>query len=129
MKTMRPSKGLMVFMFLLLMTSCRSLDPSFNFGAYSAAERFYDKGAYEKAIAKYEEYIRENPEGNMAVISQYYMAKSYEGLSEPDKARELYEKIIKEHPDLVWANFSKERIQELKDHKIGAPVPLSNPSI
>ena len=96
-----------------LLLGCHS-QPSFNFGAYSEAERLFEKGKYEQAIAKYQEYLGENPDGNMAVISEYYMAKSYDALGDSAKAGELYEKVAKEHPDLVWAGFSKTRLAELK---------------
>ena len=102
----------LVSLFLLSLGGCRST-PAFNFGAYSQAERFYEKREYPKAIAKYEEYVRENPEGNLAAISYYYMAKSYEGLGQGEKAREIYKKIAKEYPNVVWADFAKTRLKEL----------------
>ena len=105
-------KNFLILFFLMLAVGCKS-SSSFNFGAYSEAEKFYEKKKYEKAIVKYGEYLRENPDGNMAVISYYYTAKSYDALGQLDKARELYEKIAKEHPSLVWANFSKARLEEL----------------
>ena len=108
-------KYYLYLLFFLLVTSdsgCQAR-PSFSFGAYSEAEHLYEKGEYPKAIEKYEEYLRENPNGNMAVISQYYMAKSYEGMGERPKAEEIYRQITKEHPDLIWANFSKTRLEEL----------------
>lgn len=98
---------------LLLFGSCRS-SPGFDFGAYSAAEEFYERGEYRKAIEKYEEYVRENPEGNMAAIADYYRAKSYENLGEVDKARGLYAKVVKNHPAVIWANFSKTRLEKLQ---------------
>lgn len=87
--------------------------PSFQFGAYSQAEKFYEKGKYEKAIAKYEEYIRENPRGNMAAIAYYDMAKCYEALKRYERAREIYQKITQEYSGLVWVDFAKARLKEL----------------
>ena len=98
---------------LSILSSCQSRPPSFNFGAYSEAERFYEQGRYEKAIEKYQAYLRENPEGNMAAIASYSMAKSYEALGKLDQARPLYQKIIKEYSHLPWADFSKSRLKEL----------------
>jgi TolA-binding protein len=113
MKARKLLKTLPILLLLLVLVACRRTSPSFNFGDYSEAERLYEKGKYREAIAKYEEYIRENPEGNMAVIASYYMAKSYEGLGETDEARQIYEKIKKGHPGLIWADFSKTRLEEL----------------
>lgn len=88
-------------------------ESSFHFGAYSEAERFYEKKEFEKAIVKYEQYIRENPGGNMAAISLYYMARSHEALKHWDKAREIYEKIVKEQSGPIWVDFAKARLIEL----------------
>ncbi len=41
----------------------------------------------------------------MAVIATYYLAKSHEELGQQDEARALYEKITKESPSLIWAEF------------------------
>ena len=105
-------RSLLISVFLLSLGGCRT-NPSFNFGAYSEAERFYEKKEYQKAILKYEEYLRENPEGNMAVISYYYMAKSFEGLGQRKEAQAIYKKIVKDYPNLVWADFAKTRLKEL----------------
>ncbi len=109
-------KNLWVLFLFLALTGCHRTrtTPSFNFGAYSEAEHSYQKGYYDKAVEKYKEYIRENPEGNMAVISEFYMAKSYEAMGQANEAQEIYEKIVKENPRLVWAEFSKTRLQELQ---------------
>jgi tetratricopeptide (TPR) repeat protein len=117
---MKASLRNLLIVSLLAFLGCRST-PAFNFGAYSEAERFYEKKEYEKAIAKYDQYIKENPEGNMAVIAHYYMAKSHEELGQPDPASTLYEKIIQDHPDLIWADFSKARLEELRGES--EPIP------
>ena len=57
--------------------------------------------------------MRQNAEGNMAVIATYYMAKSHEELGQLPEARSLYEKISKEDPSLIWAEFSKTRLKEI----------------
>lgn len=101
-----------VLALLILAWGCHRR-PSLQFGAYSEAERHYEKGRYEKAIQKYQEYIRENPQGNMTVICLYYMAKSHEALGQRDQARELYQKIVREHKGLIWVDFSKDRLKEL----------------
>lgn len=107
------SRNLLVFSLLIFLIGCQRT-PTFQFGAYSEAEQFYEKGKYEKAIAKYQEYLKENREGNMAVIAYYYMAKSYQNLGLTREARQLYKRIVKEYPDLIWADFSKTQLKELK---------------
>lgn len=109
--------------FTPILSSCAARkSQNFYFGNYSEAERFYSKGEYKKAIEKYEAYREENPEGNLAVIAQYYMAKSHQALGEVDQAKALYETIVKEHPDLVWANFSQTQLKELSKAGTSAPA-------
>ena len=86
---------------------------NFYFGSYSEAEALYNRGQYEKAIQKYQAYIDENPEGNLALISQYYIARSHADLGRVEEAKRIFEKIVNEHRDTVWANFSESQLKEL----------------
>lgn len=88
---------------------------NFYFGAYSEAEALFNRKEYEKAIQKYQAYIDENPEGNLSVISQYYMAKSYAAIGKTDEAKAIYQKIVQNHSNLVWANFSDTQLKELNN--------------
>ncbi len=112
----RPWRAFFLAAFIFALAGCQSAPPAFNFGAYSQAETLYEKKKFKEAIEKYDEYLQENPEGNMAVISAYYMAKSYEEIGQPDKAKAIYTDIITKHPGLVWANFAKERLEEISHH-------------
>ena len=111
--------GLRVLIPLILgcfvLAACgRSKGPEhFYFGHYSEAEKHYNKGEYEEAIGKYQAYIDENPEGNLAVISQYYIAKSHAALGHKDEARGIYQDITQQYPDLVWAKFAERQLNEL----------------
>ncbi|OGX45222.1 MAG: hypothetical protein A3G38_03595 [Omnitrophica WOR_2 bacterium RIFCSPLOWO2_12_FULL_51_8] len=109
---MKPFKVILILVLSLLLANCRSA-PSFNFGAYSEAERLYEKKEYQKAIAKYEEHLREHLEGHLAVIARYYMAKSYEALGQGNEAGKIYRQIVKDEPKLIWANFARARLDEL----------------
>ena len=86
----------------------------YYFGSYSEAEIFYNRKEYQKAIQRYQSYIDENPEGNLAVISQYYIAKSHAALGHTDEAKAIFQKILKEHPEMVWANFAEGQLKELE---------------
>lgn len=97
----------------MFLSSCASSPERYYFGSYSEAERYYNKGEYAKAIDKYKEYLSENPEGNLAVIAHYYLAKSNDSLGKTDEARKIYQEIIDKHPDLVWADFSKTQLKEI----------------
>ena len=95
-----------------LAASCARGPENYYFGNYSEAERLYQKGEYERAIQKFTAYRDENPEGNLAVISLYYIAKSHAALGHWDEAKELYQKVMAEQPDGVWANFSQTQLKE-----------------
>lgn len=109
----------------LLMTSCASRGgpERYYFGDYSEAERLYTKGEYETAIQKYQSYLENNPEGNLAVIALYYIGKSHAAMGHADQAKDVYQKIIKEYPDLVWADFAENQLKEM-----ASPTPFAGTS-
>ena len=101
-------------MLVLSLTSCARQSETFYFGDYSEAEAFYNQGEYKKAIQKYQAYMDENSEGNLAVISQYYIAKSHAELGNLQEAKNRFQRIVDKYPDVVWANFSQTQLQELE---------------
>ena len=107
-------KSSSLLLLLLVVASCAHNPERYYFGHYSEAERLYGKADYKKAIEKYKAYLNENPEGNLAVISEYYIGKSYAALGRVDDAKEAYNKIVEKHPDLVWANFAQNQLKELE---------------
>ena len=106
---------LLILVALIGFSCARGEKPeNFYFGTYSEAEQLYNRKEYEKAIQKYQAYIDENPEGNLAVISQYYIGKSYSALGRNEEAKSIFERITKDHPDLIWANFSETQLKEMQ---------------
>ncbi len=98
----------------LLFASCASGPAKHSFGPCSEAETFYKKGNYPKAIEKYQEYLAGNPQGNLAAVAQYYIAKSYIASEDTVKARENFEQVVKQYPGTSWAEFSKEQLELLQ---------------
>lgn len=97
------------------LSSCaQKTGENFYFGSYSEAEALYNRGQYEKAIQKYQAYRDENPEGNLALISEYYTARSHAALGRTEEAKRIFQKIVSEHHDTVWANFSESQLKELE---------------
>ena len=107
-------KSVALFSLLLVMASCAHSPDRYYFGNYSEAERLYSKGDYKKAIEKYKAYLNESPEGNLAVISEYYIGKSYAALGRTEDAKKAYNRVVEKHPDLVWANFAQNQLKELE---------------
>ncbi len=100
-------------LFLFSSLACARNPEKFYFGAYSEAEALYRNGDYERAIQKYQAYSDENPEGNLAVISQYYIARSHAALGHKDEAKAIFQRIVKDHSDTIWANFSETQMKQL----------------
>ena len=98
----------------VMLASCAFHSSKHSFGPYSDAEIFYKKGNYPKAIEKYQEYLNENPQGNMAAIARYYIAKSYAISGDAVKAHENFEQVVKQYPQTSWADFAKEQLEMLQ---------------
>ena len=113
----------LLFVLGCVVASCAHRPKTFNFGRYSEGERLFNKGDYPKAIREYQAYIDEHPEGHLAVISQYYIAKSYAALGHTGEAKKAYQEIIKRYPDVVWANFAQTQLKELEQKQAQSPVP------
>lgn len=108
--------GILLLLTLTVLAGCfgrAHRQEDFYFGSYSEAEALYSRKQYDKALQRYQAYIDENPEGNLAVIAQYYMAKCHAALGHTPEAKALFKKIMTEHPDLVWANFSEAQLKDL----------------
>ncbi len=96
-----------------LSLSCASRSVS-SFGPYSAAETYDSKGNYSKAIEHYQEYLTANPQGSLAPIAEYYIAKSYAASGDQDQARGGFERVVSQFPDSSWADFATEQLDLLK---------------
>lgn len=98
----------------VVLASCASSPSKHSFGPYSEAEIFYKKGDYPKAIEKYQEYLAANPQGNLAAIAEYYIAKSYLASGDMVNARKDFERVVEQFPGTSWADFAKENLEMLQ---------------
>jgi TolA-binding protein len=98
-----------------LSASCAFRSSKRVFGPYSEAEAFYNKGNYSKAIEKYQEYLASNPQGNLAAIAEYYIAKSYLVSGKQVEAQQGFQRVVSEFPGTSWAEFAKDQLQILQD--------------
>jgi TolA-binding protein len=123
------SKLLLLILLSFVTTSCalwKGGTERYHFGRYSDAEQHFKKGEYEEAIENYQAYIDENPEGNLAIIAEYYIAKSHASLGHTDEAKARFEKIKQTYPDSTWAQFSENQLEEMaKAAPASAPAPPS----
>lgn len=98
---------------LLISSGCIRMPSRHDFGSYSNAEKFYAEGKYEKAIESYQKYREDHPDGNLAIIAQYYIAKSHAALGQKKEAEAGFQSIIQQYPELIWAQLSKEQLKNL----------------
>jgi TolA-binding protein len=96
--------------FCVIVASCAFRSSKHSFGPYSDAENFYKGGNYSKAIEKYQEYLSVYPQGNLAAIAEYYIAKSQLASGNESQAHESFERVIKRYPGTSWADFAKEQL-------------------
>ncbi len=97
-----------------MLASCAFRSSESSFGPYSAAETYYKKGNYSKAVEKYQEYLAGNPQGNMAAIAEYYTGKSYVASGDRVQAKESFDRVVIKFPETSWAEFAKEQLKDLE---------------
>jgi TolA-binding protein len=96
-----------------MLASCAFRSSESSFGPYSAAETYYKKGNYSKAVEKYQEYLAGNPQGNMAAIAEYYIGKSYAASGDMTQAKESFDRVVTKFPGTSWAEFAKDQLATL----------------
>lgn len=103
----------MAFFVCIFLSGCLRSPARHQFGDYSNAEKYFAEGKYEKAIDSYQKYVDRNEDGNLSIIARYYIGKSNVALQKPDVAKKSFTEIINQYPDLIWAELSKEQIENL----------------
>lgn len=69
---------------------------------------------FERAAAYYEEVLKDFPTGIQADDALMALAGLYEGaLAQPEKAAELYQRLLAEYPGSVFAAEARKRYREL----------------
>ncbi|MBL7826827.1 MAG: tetratricopeptide repeat protein [Saprospiraceae bacterium] len=77
------------------------------------------KRAWEKAMALYEEIVEKYPEEIRADNSLYALAQIYElRMNNPEKAKELYEKIFLDYSGSIFAVDARNRFRLLRGDKV-----------
>lgn len=110
---MKTYKAIAVVLALPILLAACSRFSETSFGYYSQAEKYYSEGKFEKAIDAYEDYLKQEPQGNMAIISHYYIAKSQAAMGKTGEAEKGFNEIIKKYPSSNWAKFSKDQLEQL----------------
>ena len=83
------------------------------------AQLFEKKKQYEKAVANYQSIIANYPEEILADDALYFLAELYNNeLAEPEKAKDLYEKVIFEHEDSIYSVEARKKFRMLRGDAI-----------
>lgn len=86
---------------------------------FKQAELFVQKKQYEKAVSNYESIIAHYSNGILADDAYYHLAELYNNiLSEPEKAKALYEKIIFNHQDSIYFVEARKKFRMLRGDTI-----------
>jgi TolA-binding protein len=80
-------------------------------------QTLYETGRFKDAIELGEIFIKRYPRDILNVSTQYYVAVSYQKTNNTAKAKELYEDILKNHPEDDWGKLAKVGLAELQDVK------------
>lgn len=86
---------------------------------FKQAQLFEQRKQYEKAVANYQLIIANYREGILADDACYYLAELYNmQLVEPEKAKELYEKIIFNYEDSIYFIDARRKFRMLRGDAI-----------
>ena len=77
----------------------KKADPLYLAGSYlGIGDCYMQKGLFEMAAESYLKAAEENKSGFATPTFLYYAAQAYRQAEKPDKAKELYERIMREYP-------------------------------
>lgn len=83
------------------------------------AQLFEQKKQYEKALVNYQSIITNYRDGILADDAYYFLAELYNNqLVQPEKAKELYEKIIFDHQDSIYFVDARKKFRMLRGDAI-----------
>jgi len=86
---------------------------------FKQAQLFEQKKEYEKAFANYQSIITNFRDGILADDAYYFLAELYNNqLAQPEKAKELYEKIIFDHQDSIYFVEARKKFRMLRGDAI-----------
>lgn len=86
---------------------------------YKQAQLFEIEAQYQKAQSNYEAIIANYRDGLLVDDAYFHLAKIYENqLNQTEKAKDLYEKIIFNHPDSIFFVESRKRFRALRGDAI-----------
>lgn len=83
---------------------------------FEAAKNLYFTEKYDKAIVRFNEYLRQYPNNTLSADAKYYLGESYNRLNDRANAREFYGQVISERK----SQFTGRAISRLADLELAA---------
>ena len=99
---MKPYKIVLILTVALLLAACaikpvpERVGPSYEL--FSRAEKMFQAKSYDKALADYNEYIEQYPEGPLADAALMKIGSIYMILEKYKSARDIYQRLSNEYP-------------------------------
>jgi len=94
-------------------------DPVVPLALYKQAQLFQKTGNISQAASNYELIISDYNEGFLLDDTLFQLAKIYDkDLNQPEKAKELYENIVFNHPDSIYFVDARKRYRTLRGDTI-----------
>jgi tol-pal system protein YbgF len=77
-------------------------------------EGYYDQGQYEQAILLYDKVVQNFPQGDKLVSALLKQAFAFDALGDPQDAKILLNKIVKEHASSEQAAIARRKLEALE---------------
>lgn len=91
---------------------------------YAEAQAYSEKGDFTSTIKTYEEILRLYPESPNSYKAQFLIGFVYsENLKDYNKAKEVYEKVIKNYPDCDLADDAKVMLESMGSDSLLKNLP------
>ncbi len=88
-----------------------------------------EQGKYQEALASYQKFLDKHGENFLAGDMFQSEARVYELLNQPQKAKEVYEKIVLLFQDPYWKSFAEKRLAMIQKDKIPLLKEMTNKTI
>ena len=83
-----------------------------NNASFLLGKKFFKNKSYEMAVAEFQKYRNENPNGKHYLEATFYMGQAFEKLKMPVEANIFFQEIVKTSSDTLWAMKAKKEIEK-----------------
>jgi outer membrane protein assembly factor BamD (BamD/ComL family) len=95
--------------------SMEGYDPMKVTGTFFVAQTYYRQGNYPEALKVFRELVKFYPESSSVPETLFHIGVCLERLGRIHEARQNYNAVIQGNKNERWANFSRERLQQMSN--------------